>query len=125
MKIITQAFQYQTSFGDEPKADNYKILIEPYNFYKIFDKKGIPNNTRFHYTIVRYYRFSNVNLLLKVITGDSDMYSVFVKLNWWQLQYILLTNRRHWFQQKDNIMWLVNIMVAILAVIVSYKVAMN
>jgi hypothetical protein len=122
MKIIAQAYTPYPEYGSNPGKDDIKVLIKKKRFYKIY-KDGRLDNRHFLYEFEKDDRFSNVNALLKVIIGDTDRYSVYVKLNWWQMQYVLLLNNKHWFQQKDNIMWLVNISVSILAITVSYKIA--
>lgn len=57
------------------------------------------------------HRFGNVD-------GNSGVH---ISLPFWKNQQFLLLQGKHWIQQKDNIMWFVNIMVAAMAIVATLK----
>jgi len=83
------------------------------------DKHGTSHPMKFEKPIA----FENRNVYYLLLFGGEGTHQsgVHISLSLWENQRFLWLQNKHWFQQKDNVMWIVNILVAILAILATFK----
>jgi hypothetical protein len=83
------------------------------------DREGTSHPMKFEEPIA--FEDSHVYYLLLFGSSTPPNKGVHVSLTFFQNQKFLWLQNKHWLQQKDNIMWVINILVAILAIIAALK----
>jgi hypothetical protein len=104
---------------------NTGILIQSNEVIDIRRNRWIDkHNTSHPLKYTQPVAFENKNVYFLHLFGDdsgTQHKGVHISLSFWDNQKFLWLQKKQWFQNKDNVMWLVNIVVATLAIITTAK----
>lgn len=119
-------YEVDETLDSEAKIENKFLLIStPQDSYRNF------NNDKFHFDFFRdktyeKYTTEKVNTKIKLFhsngKGENILYARINHLNYLKLCWRF---QKLWIQKKDNLMWLINLFVAIVSIAFSSYVAIS